>query len=187
MPSTKSFKSPHATSFKSAVRRGTPASVAVANIARRSSSTPVQIFQSLFKAGLVQRQKINGQWIYWPVEGHKAPSTVSKQAQSQLWQAYVDWAISSGIATPQQIASGTGSQQQFIAFQRKFFNRQFTSSTTSSSRSSSSRSTRSSSSTTRSRSTTRRTTRRPTSTRSSLRLSGSRSSRTTTRRYRRAA
>ena len=187
MPSTKSFKSPYATSFKSAVRRGTPASVAVANIARRSSSTPVQIFQSLFKAGLVQRQKINGHWIYWPVEGHKAPSTISKQAQWQLWQAYVDWAISSGIATPQQIASGTGSQQQFIAFQRKFFNRQFTTSTTSttssSSSSSSSRSTRSRRTTTRSRSTTRR----PSSTRSSLRLSGSRSSRTTTRRYGRAA
>lgn len=170
MPSTNTFKSPYATSFKSAVRRGTSASVAVANIARRRHSTPVQIFQSLFKADLVQRQKINGHWIYWPVEGHKAPSTVSKQAQWQLWQAYVDWAISSGMATPQQISSSTGSQQQFIASQRKFFNRQFSSTTTSSHSTSSKRASSTSC--------------RSTGTRSTLHLSGSRS---TGRRYRRAA
>lgn len=133
MASHNSHSSPYASSFKSAVRRGTPVSVAVENIASRRSTTTNQVFQSLHKAGLVLRQKFNGQWIYWPVEGMKAKSSVTRTAQWQLWQALVDWAIVSGTATPEQIWSGTGSQHQFIQSQRKFFNEQFHSMTSSSS------------------------------------------------------
>jgi len=133
MASQRSYTSPFASQFKSAIRRGTPASVAVENIASRQGTTMNQVFQSLFKVGLVFRQKMNGQWIYWPVEGVKAKSTITRTAQWKLWQSFVDWAVASGYATPEQICSGKGSQQEFIQSLRKFFNKQFSSTTSGSS------------------------------------------------------
>ena len=65
MPSNNS-KSPYATSFSSAIKRGTPAGVAVDAIAKRTQLRPSAVFASLHKVGLCQRQKFNGQWIYWP-------------------------------------------------------------------------------------------------------------------------
>ena len=46
MPST--YKTPFATTFKSAIKRGVPCSVAVTNIATRCNKTPKVVFESLF-------------------------------------------------------------------------------------------------------------------------------------------
>ncbi len=56
-------KSPYASSFKGALKKGTPAGVAVNAIAKRLSKSPTVIFSSLHKAELCDRQKINGQFI----------------------------------------------------------------------------------------------------------------------------
>ena len=128
MPGTR-FQSPFSSSFRAAVRRGTPASTAVANIASRTKRQPSHIFESLFRAGQVNRQRVNGQWIYWPTEGVKANASTSRQTQWQLWQAFVDWAIASGTVTAQQISTAKGSQQAFGQFVRRFFGRQFSTGT----------------------------------------------------------
>ena len=119
-------KSPYATSFKSAIQRGTPAGLAVAAIAKRSGKNPQQIFTSLFKAQLCQRQKLNGQWIYWPIEGFKRSATQAKHSQLQMWQHFVDWCLASGNCKPEQLERNIGSQASFMSYCRKFFNRQIT-------------------------------------------------------------
>jgi hypothetical protein len=96
MPSN--FKSPYASSFTSAIKRGTPCSVVVNSIANRTKKTPSVIFNSLFKAGLVDRQKFNGQWVYWPVNGKKTNATVTKNCQHNMWQWFVDWCVAGGWA-----------------------------------------------------------------------------------------
>ena len=53
MPS--SHKSPYASAFQSAVKRGTPSFVAVQKIASRRNKTPHAIYQSLHKACLCFR------------------------------------------------------------------------------------------------------------------------------------
>ena len=57
MPSN--YTSPFATSFKSAINRGTSWNVAVQNIANRNNKTVTFVWNSLFKAGLCNRQKFN--------------------------------------------------------------------------------------------------------------------------------
>ena len=160
MPKPTTFKSPFGSSFTSAVRRGTPCTQAVWNISQRQNTTPGKVWQSLWKAGLVQRQKMNGQWIYWPVNGQKGPAGQWKSAQWQMWQWFVDWCITSGQCTPKQLLSHHGSQQAFMTWCRKFFGKQWPSQSS--------------------------TTTRRTSTGRTLRLTGTRSS-TTGRRMRRAA
>ncbi len=123
MPST--TKSPHATSFKSAIKRGTPAGIAVNAIAKRSNKRPGAVFSSLHKAGLCHRQKFNGQWIYWACEAKKCSATAAKSLQSDFWQSFIDWSIAGGHCNPQQLARNISSQQQFMNSCRKFFNRQF--------------------------------------------------------------
>lgn len=123
-------KSPYATSFKSAIKRGTPASQAVKAIAKRSNTQPRVVFASLHKAGLCQRQKFNGQWIYWPCEDIKTSATNAKASQLESWQNLIDWCILSGQCKPQQLENNTGSQQDFMSYCRKYFNRQLSPSTT---------------------------------------------------------
>ncbi len=123
MPTTK--KSPHATSFNSAIKRGTPAGIAVDAIARRSNTRPGAVFSSLHKAGLCHRQKFNGQWIYWACEARKSTATAAKSVQSDFWQSFIDWCIAGGHCKPEQLARNISSQQEFMNYCRKFFNRQF--------------------------------------------------------------
>ncbi len=132
MPSNS--KSPHATSFKSAIKRGTPAGIAVNAIAKRSNKPPSAVFSSLHKAGLCHRQKFNGQWVYWACEAKKSSATAAKSLQLEIWQSFIDWCIASGQCKPEQLARKVSSQQEFMNYCRKFFNQQF-SATTSSSRS----------------------------------------------------
>lgn len=132
MPSQR--KSPYATPFKSAIKRGTPAGTAVAAIAKRSGRPVSTIFASLHKADLCHRQKLNGQWIYWPVEAKKGSATNAKSSQLQMWQSFVDWCIVSGNCKPEQLWNYSGSQQDFMAYCRKFFNRQISGTSTTSSR-----------------------------------------------------
>ena len=123
MPST--TKSPHATSFNSAIKRGIPAGTAVNAIAKRSNKRPGAVFSSLHKAGLCHRQKFNGQWIYWACEAKKSSATVAKSLQLDFWQSFIDWCIAGGHCKPEQFASHASSQQEFMTYCRKFFNQQF--------------------------------------------------------------
>lgn len=126
MPTTKKNKSPFATSFKSAINRGTPCFVAVQNIAKRTKKSPNQVFQSLFKAGLCFRQKIAGEWVYWPCDWHKTNATNAKICQNNMWQWFVDWCLCTGVCTPEKLQKHTGSQQEFMSFCKKFWGKQFT-------------------------------------------------------------
>ena len=123
------FKSPYDTAFSTAIKKGTPCSIAVNDTANRRNMTPTTVFNSLFKAGLCFRQKFNGQWVYWAVEGKKSPATNWKNSQFNMWQNFIDWCIASGQCTPEQIWNNTGSQQEFMNWTKKFFNRQFTTTT----------------------------------------------------------
>ncbi len=122
MPSN--IKSPYTTSFNSAIKRGTPAGKAVEAIAKRTNKNANVIFNSLHKAGVCQRQKFNGQWVYWPVQNIKTSATNAKVVQTELWQNFVDWCIISGQCKPQQLENQIGSQQAFMTFCKKFFVRQ---------------------------------------------------------------
>ena len=123
MPTTK--KSPHATSFNSAIKRGTPAGIAVDAIARRSNTRPGAVFSSLHKAGLCHRQKFNGQWVYWACEGRKSNATVTKSRQSDFWQSFIDWCIAGGHCTSGQLAEKVSARPECMNYCRGFFNRQF--------------------------------------------------------------
>ena len=116
--------SPFASAFNSAIKRGTPCTVAVNNVAQRTKNTPKQVFESLFKAGHVNRQKFNGQWVYWASQQPKVNKTNAKQAQIDCWQQFVDWCFANGFCTPQQM-SNPSSQSEFMSFCRTFWNRQF--------------------------------------------------------------
>lgn len=123
--------SPYATTFKSAINRGTPCSVAVNNIATRTKKSPTVVYNSLFKAGLCYRQKFNGQWVYWATNGKKTNATVSKGCQWNMWQNFVDWCIASGWCTPQQLHNHCSSQTEFMNYCKKFWSKQFSGTTTS--------------------------------------------------------
>lgn len=121
--------SPYATSFKSAINRGTPCSVAVQNIAKRTKKSPTVVFNSLHKAGLCDRQKFNGQWIYWPSNCKKSSASAVKTCQWNMWQCFVDWCLASGYCTPEQLRKNATSQQAFMNFCKKFWSKQFSAST----------------------------------------------------------
>jgi hypothetical protein len=129
MPTT--YTSPFASSFKSAVKRGTSYTTAVENIAKRCNKSTNVVWNSLYKAGLCYRQKFNGQWIYWPCNGHKTNSTNWKMSQTHFWQFYCEWCIANGCCTPEQLKNHCGSQKEFMTWCRKFFGKQYTWSTTS--------------------------------------------------------
>lgn len=123
-------KSPYATSFNSAIKRGVPAGVAVAAIAKRQNKSQQAIFNSLYRAEICDRQKINGQYVYWPTNPIRTNATQAKITQIQLWQNLVDWSIASGNVRPQQLTQHVGSQQEFMNYCRPYFGRQLTGSTT---------------------------------------------------------
>ncbi len=118
-------KSPYASSFKSAMKNGTPCGVAVNSIAKNKGKTPKMVFESLFKAGLCFRQKFNGQWIYFPWDISKSNSTTWKNSQFNSWQWFTEWCISSGFCTPDQAWNHCGTQKDFMIWYKKFFGRQF--------------------------------------------------------------
>ncbi|MCA9292174.1 MAG: hypothetical protein KDA25_13660 [Phycisphaerales bacterium] len=127
---TKNTTSPYATSFKSAMKKGTPCMTAINKIAKRCNKTCTSVCNSLYKAGCVNRQKFNGQWVYWancPVT--KCKASVCNDCQTNMWQCFVDWCIASGCCTPMQLNNCCGSQKAFMASCRKFFAKQFSSTT----------------------------------------------------------
>jgi hypothetical protein len=124
MPSN--IKSPFTTSFHSAIKRGTPYLTVIGNIAKRTGKSPEFIFGSLFKAGVVNRQKFNGTWLYWPAQWDgKANVSNKKECQFSMWQAFVQWSIWNGWTTPEKLANNTGSQAEFENFCKKFWGKQF--------------------------------------------------------------
>ena len=120
------YKSPFTTSFKSAVKRGTPWFTVVENIAQRHKKTTTYVWNSLWKAGVVQRTKFNGQWIYWPNEFKKTNAKNSKQNQYYMWQWFVNWSFSQGWVKPEDFKKWSGSQKHFMTYFRKFWNKQYT-------------------------------------------------------------
>lgn len=129
MPS-KNFKSPFAPAFNSAIKRGTPCWTAVNNIATRTKKTPTVVFNSLCKAGLCFRQKINGQWIYWPCNMPKKTSIKNQKfCQTNMWQWFIEWSLATGCCTPEQLHKHCGTQPKFTNWCKKFWNRQFTTTT----------------------------------------------------------
>ncbi|HRP62751.1 MAG TPA: hypothetical protein PK400_05610 [Phycisphaerales bacterium] len=124
------FNSPFASAFTSAINRGTPCFVAVNNIANRTNKTPNTVFESLYKAGLCWRQKVGGQWIYFPCfTPKKGTSNNIKNCQGNMWQWFVDWCITSGYCTPSQLHNNCGSSTQFMNFCKKFWGKQFNTTT----------------------------------------------------------
>ena len=128
----KTYTSPYASAFKSAVRRGTPCNVAVQNIAKRKGTSPKTVFNSLYKAGICNRQKFNGQWIYWPCDSEfcNTTATTAKNCQTNFWQDFVDLCIASGHCTPEKLNKACGTQKDFMTYCRKFFAKQFNGKTT---------------------------------------------------------
>ena len=124
-------KSPYASSFNSAVKNGTPGGFAIFNIAKRLGKTPSVIGNSLFRANLVYRQKFNGQWVFWPVNGKRSSAAKFKPVHTQMWQCFIDWALCNGFCKPEQLKNHIGSQKEFMTFCRKFFAKQFGPATTS--------------------------------------------------------
>ncbi len=122
-------KSPYASSFNSAVKNGTPGGLAIYNIAKRLGKTPSVIGNSLFRANLVYRQKFNGQWVFWPVNGKRSSAAKFKPVHTQMWQCFIDWALCNGLCKPEQLKKKIGSQKEFMTFCRKFFAKQFGSAT----------------------------------------------------------
>jgi len=124
MPTTR--KSPFATSFNSAIKNGVPCWTAVQKISKRTGKSPSTIFASLYNAGWCSRQKINGQWFYWPVNGKKSKSSFNKQSQWNSVQCFIDWCIGSGFCTPKQFKSFGSNPTAFFNFIWKNWNKSFT-------------------------------------------------------------
>ena len=124
MPST--FKSPFATGFKSAVNRGVSYNQAVENLARRSGVTENKVWESLYKAGCCNRQKFNGQWIYFPNFNAKWTATTARSTQFNTWQCFIEWCLTNGICTPTTLSKKCGSQNAFMNACKTWWNRQFT-------------------------------------------------------------
>ncbi|MEM7229586.1 MAG: hypothetical protein AAF432_12315 [Planctomycetota bacterium] len=128
----------------------------------------------------------------------KPNASFKKEAQFDLWQSFVQWALWNGWTTPEKLDNAKGSQAEFQAFCKKFWNKQFTATTSTTRKRPSTTSKKRSTTTSRKRSTvkgrktrtssSKRTTTRKSTTgrKSNLRLAGS-SKRSTTRRYSRAA
>ncbi len=121
------FKSPFTTSFNTAIKKGTPCTEAVYTIANRTNKKASVIWQSLWKAGVVNRQKFNGQWIYWPTQWQKNWGKIAsgKNCQTKCWQWFVDCCFQNGICTPTQMFNNCGTQTQFMTWFKKFFIKQF--------------------------------------------------------------
>lgn len=111
--STKTFKSPFTTMFTTGIKKGLPCGIVMNTIAMKTKKNPTTIGQSLFKAGLVWRQKINNQWIFWAKNGKKTNTTNINTCTANVWQCFVDWCIACGICTPMQMAFKTGVTKNF--------------------------------------------------------------------------
>jgi hypothetical protein len=116
--------SPFASLFTAACKRGTPCWTAICTIAKNRKSTPTSVCNSLHKAGLINRQKFNGQWICWPSFSSKTSSKSAKTCQTTMWQNFIDWCICSGTCTPRQINLCCGNQNSFMKNCSKFFSKQ---------------------------------------------------------------
>ena len=128
-------KSPFGPSFNSAIKNGTPCGVAIANIAKRCGKNPSVVGNSLWRAGLCFRQKFNGKFVFWPLNGKKCASAKWMPCHTDMWQCFVDWIICNGWCKPEQMHKHCSSQKEFMTWCRKFFGKQFGPATASKSKS----------------------------------------------------
>lgn len=119
-------KSPYTTQFTSAVKNGTPCSTAVFNISKKTKTPPSTIWNSLCKSGVCCRTKFNGTWVYWPNFPVKKNTTTCNTTQTNMWQSFVEWCVSKGWCTPNQLNKNCTSQKSFMTFCRNFFGKQYT-------------------------------------------------------------
>jgi hypothetical protein len=124
------YKSPYASSFKAACNKGASYNQVVWNLAKRNNTTANHVWESLFKAGFVGRQKFNGSWIYFPWNCHKGTASSTKVCQHLLWQCFTEWCILSGCCTPEQMWNNSGNQKDFMTWCKKFFVKQNVGTTT---------------------------------------------------------
>jgi len=108
--------SPYTQAFVAGCRTGQPCSTVINNICKRTGKNFNTVCASLCKAGVCRGQKFNGQWICWPNFKVPTNNTWSKKAQWNLWQGFVDWCVTSGYCTPNNLntKSATGNQAQFM-------------------------------------------------------------------------
>lgn len=119
------FKSPYASAFKTGVKNGTPCTMIVNSICKRTGKPAPTIWQSLYKAGCCYRQKFNGQWIYWPTfRGKKSSTKNCNWCHTNMWQCFVDWCLCCGWCTPVQLNNNSTSQKTFMNFCTKYWNKQ---------------------------------------------------------------
>jgi len=123
MPST--FKSPFATGFKSAVNRGASYNQVVENLARRHGVTVNKVWESLYKAGTCNRQKFNGQWIYFPNFSAKWSAATTRSVQYNTWQCFIEWCLCNGVCTPTTLNNKCGSQAAFMQACKTWWNVQY--------------------------------------------------------------
>jgi hypothetical protein len=119
-------KSPFTTAFIKGTKKGIPCWTIVNTIATKTRKNPTVIWNSLFKAGLVWRQKINNQWIFWAKTGKKTTGKNINTCTTGLWQCFADWCIASGTCTPMQLAFKTGATKNFTNNCRTYFTKFFT-------------------------------------------------------------
>jgi hypothetical protein len=121
------FKSPYTTSFCNAIKKGTSFTEAVYTIANRYNKKASVVWQSLWKAGVVNRQKFNGQWVYWPTQWQRnwGKQSSAKDCQTKCWQWFVDCCFQNGFCTPNTVWNNTGTQNEFMNFFKKYFVKQF--------------------------------------------------------------
>jgi hypothetical protein len=124
MPST--FTSPYATSFKTGCKNGTPCSVVVHNIAKRTNKPVNTIVKSLCNAGLCECVKFNGTWVYWPTFKTSSTSTTCNTTHANMWQNFVEWCVANNYCTPNQLTKYSTNQKTFMNFCKSFFGKQFT-------------------------------------------------------------
>ncbi|MCI0362424.1 MAG: hypothetical protein L0Y44_05755 [Phycisphaerales bacterium] len=123
MPSK--FNSPYASPFKTAVKSGTPCSTVVNNICKRTGKPVSTVVKSLVKAGICFSQKFNGTLVYWPAFPVRGTSNTINTSQTTLWQAFIDWCILNRWCTPSQLKRNATNQKAFMSFCKSFFGRQF--------------------------------------------------------------
>src|SRR2546423_12350121 len=110
------FVSPFTTSFKTGITKVLTCGMVVNNISKKTGKSVNTIFTSLHKAGVCSGQKINGQWIYWPTIKTRTSATNAKVCKTKMWQCFVDWCVSSGTCTPNQLNNKSTTSKTFATF-----------------------------------------------------------------------
>ena len=102
-------------SFKNSVKKGTPASQAIFDVAKRWKTTPTRVSNVVTKEKLVTVKSFNGQKVYW---ANFAPtgknSKWSKEGEFWFVQWAINWAFANGWAKPEDFKGMTPRQTWFF-------------------------------------------------------------------------